>query len=106
MTKFYNKYTNANPKHFMIHLNEFTGPQTVERVSILAYLATDSLVEIDAIIINDDVREMDLKGFARLSFNDLETDVKEGLKWHGYRVDNSRHSIQLSYFEKFKSKIK
>jgi len=88
----------------MIHHPTFEGPQTVERVSILAYLDSGSLVEIEAILINDDLREMDLKGFARLSFNDLETDVKEGLKWHGYRVDNSRHSIQLSYFEKFKTK--
>ncbi len=84
----------------MIHTPSFEGRQTVERVEILAYLDESTILPVDAIIVNDDLREMDLKGRKRADFNDLETDVREGLRCVGYQVDNTRHSVQLSYFEK------
>ena len=88
----------------MIHHPTFEGRQTVERVEILAYLDESTIIQVDAIIVNDDLTDMDLKGHKRSDFQDLETDVTEGLRWAGYRLDNSRHAIQLSYFENFQTK--
>ena len=87
----------------MIHHPTFKGRQTVERIEILVYLDADTLISVDAILVNGDLRDMDLKGKRVSVFNDLETDVIEGLKWCGYQVDETRlNSIRLSYFEKFK----
>jgi len=83
----------------MTHIKE---GQDVQRVEILAYLeAAEIQVPIDVVIVNNELTEIDFKGWYEQDFNDLETDVTEGLRFLGYKTYSSeRNHIDMSYFEK------
>ena len=79
--------------------------QQVERIELLAYLEVDEIqVPVDAIILDNRLIDVDLRGWYPRDFNCLETDVKEGLRFLGFQtwsVDSD--PMEFPYFEKLKS---
>jgi hypothetical protein len=63
-----------------------TPKQSVERITISAYLNPEVSVDVDAILVNNELKTVDTKGMPLSFFDDLETDVREGLRFLGYQV--------------------
>lgn len=88
------------------HFGPVPEHQSIERIEILAYLeAAEIQVPIDVIIRNDDLYDVDLKGWSVRDFNALETDITEALRFLGYRTYvTERDRISMSFFERFNKK--
>jgi len=57
---------------------------TVERIEIIAYLRDETLVSIDAIVLNGwRLDGLDLKGYNRSDFSSLHDDIAHGLEFVG-----------------------
>lgn len=79
--------------------------QLIERIEVLAYLDADYIqVPIEVIIRNDDLYDVDLKGWSVRDFNDLRTDISEALRFLGYKTSAIENNhITFSYFDKPKT---
>lgn len=88
------------------HFGPVPEHQKIERIEVLAYLdAAEIQVPIDVLIRNDDLYDVDLKGWSVRDFNDLETDITEALRFLGYRTYvTERDRISMSFFERFNKK--